>query len=183
MQDATPQKAKEQESLFWQVLPTRFLMRFFRHIDKQESPTLTHTVGHVAGSLMLIAVPAAVLIFWKHIPDAVSFLFGDTSLLRQSITVEVWQLLPLMLLSIGVGFLFRRRRTVIHCASFYTEKERRDITAIVAKEVKKGILRIPASIDLFGDPDFGTPKKLTIEYSGWARQTKTVQEHGYIDLK
>ena len=100
----TPQKQEKQKNLLWRLMPTRLLMQFFRHIDKQESPTLTHTVAHVVGSLFLVGVPALTVIFWQHIPAAFSFLFGSESQLRQSISIEVWQLSSLVLVALAIGF-------------------------------------------------------------------------------
>ena len=199
MQPTTPQKPKEQESLFWRVLPTRVVMQFFRNIDKQESPTLTHTVGHVVGSFFLVGVPAAVLIFWKHIPAVISFLFGRESLLRQPIELEIWLLLlciAVSLLGVGCFVWILLRRPVIHSAEYGANArpdgvqcKPDDVRWKVEKEVRHGGRRIPAENLFFGegDPEYDPCrdvfKSLTIDYCVHGdRKVKTVAEHQHIDL-
>jgi len=92
MQPSTQQKTEEHSKYRWRFLPTVFLMRAFRLVDKQESPTLTHTVGHVFGNLAIVVLGAAAL-FWRSIPAALSFLFGSSSMLWQPIQLKVWMLL------------------------------------------------------------------------------------------
>jgi hypothetical protein len=175
---------KEQESWFWRALPTRLLMQLFRHIDKQESPTLTHTVAHVVGSFLLVAIPTAGVIFWRHIPSILSFLFGSQSLLRETIKVELWVLLPLVLVP-WVFLWLQLRRVVIHSASYGSVQKCNDVTELMRKIVEKDRLRvIRVANEILGpDPDFGTVKSLTVDYSVWGRRRKkSAQENQYIKL-
>jgi hypothetical protein len=181
MQHTTAQQPKERESLFWRVLPTRFVMRFFRHIDNQESPTLTHTVGHVVGSLLLVGVPTAIAIFWKHISAALFFLFGSESLLRQPIEAEVWMLLLCIAVSFAWVILLKARVLpfVIRNAFWHTDAQHRiDVTKIVVELVVKGTLRQKATIELFGEPHQDVKKTLTVDYSVWGRLRKKHVKEG-----
>ena len=91
------------------LLPTVWLMRAFRQVDKQESPVLTHAVAHVLGTVLIYGAIAA-LPFWRHISAALSFLFGSKSPLRQPTSVPLWLLPALLLIPMIAQFLFWRAR-------------------------------------------------------------------------
>jgi hypothetical protein len=167
-------------------------MRFFRHVDKQGSPTLRETVANIVGGIALAMICLITANVWQRIPSLISFLFGSKSPLRQSIQVELWQWLLCVLVpcAIALWAIWKcRYNPVIHSAEYGANATLDDVRRKVQKAVNRGRRSIPAENELFGngDPDYDpcrdVLKSLTIDYSiGGRRETKTVQEHGTLNV-
>lgn len=80
--------------------------------------------------------------------------------------------------------LFQLRQVVIHSATWCADTQHKmDVTDYFKKKAAKRELRIRAETDTLGEPLFGTPKTLTVDYSVWGRRrVKTIKEHNEIVL-
>lgn len=137
-----------QDKSGWRFLPKKVFLRFCQRVDKQGSPTLTGIVVRLAGAVGA-GLLAVALIFWRHIPSVLSFLFGTQSLLRRTIAVEIWMLLmcimiPLAVLVVGYAILRTRLRRLEKSVDFVREFYviRPDVADLIsrAEKLRKGAL-------------------------------------------
>lgn len=95
------------------------------------------------------------------------------------LSLAAWSLASFVYIWIDV------RRIKIHAASYDSHNIPKDVTELVRKKVEQhGLRTIPATNDfLGGDPEFGQPKTLTVDYSVWGRRKrKTAAETELLSL-
>ena len=106
------------------------------------------------------------------------WLFAGIALSRLSV------LLLLLLFALSLSFVaylyLQSRRILVHWAVYSGQNANKDVTQFLRDKVEKSKLRrVPATNDFLGcDPEYGTPKTLTVEYSiSGRRRNKKVKEN------